>query len=366
MTNATHASPIPFCLCPTSPRNRGVGLLYSGLSTLPTSEESQAVVTGGALEEIPMRLLNSAFSWILAPLLISLPAPASASIAPICDLLEVFLNAESCVEKIAAPIRAESKRTDDLSMEAIQLLEEMLETASPERADDIRKEIAKTRHHIEVNDEFEEALIRFDLLLLHDYYNVSDTPPEDDDPLERFLFVTACNGDFPTARGGAGDTCLLTFRTVELATLLQVAGPEVFGVHYEVNLDPTTPDLFVPIGTSYDTASDFAMLFEIDGFEPLIRASPFDAAGNPVALTRRDGVFLSSASVILFDLPLDVPEPMTFWLLAAGLMSLTGQMRVRARGNPHATGLRLSPNTTSDIRPERPGMPDSPRRMGSG
>jgi hypothetical protein len=123
----------------------------------------------------------------------------------------------------------------------------------------------------------------------------------------------------PVAIFGEGDTCALTLGFVDPSTGLPAAGPTIHSVLYEVNLDPSTPDVFVPIGSSSDAASQFRVLLTVDGFEPLIRVTAFDDSNNPIVLTTADGRESSSGYLVVIDA---VPEPPSLALAALGLAAI--------------------------------------------
>ena len=79
---------------------------------------------------------------------------------------------------------------------------------------------------------------------------------------------------YPSSNVPIGQMDLLTFSFISPETGLPTSGPQIGSVVYDVNLDPSDPDLFQTIGTSFDAAHDFALPFTAAGFEPLIRATP--------------------------------------------------------------------------------------------
>jgi hypothetical protein len=67
------------------------------------------------------------------------------------------------------------------------------------------------------------------------------------------------------------------------AGTLQPAGNPLMGIAsvlYEADVTGT----FMPIGTSTNTAGNFALSYTISGFEPIIQATPLDALGFPISL----------------------------------------------------------------------------------
>jgi hypothetical protein len=131
-------------------------------------------------------------------------------------------------------------------------------------------------------------------------------------------------GSYPYSSVADGQSTTVDFRFVDPNTLLPMASDVVTAVFYEVNLDPTTTD-FVPLGTSSDASTQFALPFVVTGFEPLIRAIPLDASGTPVFMVGVDGSNVAQGLVLNFSIP--VAEPPTFLSLLVGLAALAGLRR---------------------------------------
>jgi hypothetical protein len=133
---------------------------------------------------------------------------------------------------------------------------------------------------------------------------------------------------FPVSDLAPGTTGLLTFQFIDPVTMFPVPGPAVASVLYEVNLDPDT-DLYLVIGSSSDTGSLFSVPFVVHGFEPDIRATPFDASGNPVFTPGLGGFNVAAGSVV--NIPVPVPELSTGMLVL--LSVIAGRLRFRASGS---------------------------------
>ncbi len=118
---------------------------------------------------------------------------------------------------------------------------------------------------------------------------------------------------FPAVFALQGQLLSVDFGFIDPATGLATTGPLVASVEYEVNVDPLSPTDYVPIGTSFDAASDFSIsyLFSTD-FEPTIQAIPFDASGNPIIMPGVDGENVARGVVTAVV----TPEPSAVWLLA--------------------------------------------------
>jgi|GEM_PF-6871219 len=99
---------------------------------------------------------------------------------------------------------------------------------------------------------------------------------------------------------------------------------DISSVFYEVNIDPDTND-FIPIGTSFDAASNFSLPYVLSGFESQIHAIPFDSAGNPIFLDGGQGDNVAMAVSVNIEA---VPEPTsTLSLLTLGTLGAAGLLR---------------------------------------
>lgn len=109
------------------------------------------------------------------------------------------------------------------------------------------------------------------------------------------------------------------FDSVTLGGATSALG-SIAGVRYEVNRFPET-NVFVMLGESHDALAGFALNYAIAGnstFEPIFRATPLDASGQPIALFDADGSNLA----VGYGVILDVPEPASMVLVAIGLVAL--------------------------------------------
>ncbi len=110
----------------------------------------------------------------------------------------------------------------------------------------------------------------------------------------------------------------------------------VASVLYEVNIDSSTPSLFLPIGSSSDATSNFAINYIIDpslfklASEPFIQATPLDSSGNPIVfIDPVDGTGnVAMGGITLFANPCSVPEPSsTLSLLALGTIGAASTLK---------------------------------------
>jgi hypothetical protein len=116
-----------------------------------------------------------------------------------------------------------------------------------------------------------------------------------------FLGQPALGGMFPIADLSLGDSALLTFQFIDPVNELPIDGPAIGSVLYEINTDPNTPDVFSPIGMSFDAGTHFALPFTMTEFEPDIQAVPFDQLGKPIVLVGQDGFNVAVGSVVTFQ-----------------------------------------------------------------
>jgi hypothetical protein len=95
---------------------------------------------------------------------------------------------------------------------------------------------------------------------------------------------------------------------------------------YEVNIDPFS-DSYLPLGTATDPKTNFAFSFTVTGFEPDIRATPFNL-GVPVFVRGVDGFNAAVGDVVI----LPASEPSTILLLlGAGLAYIMATLKRRTK-----------------------------------
>ncbi len=124
-----------------------------------------------------------------------------------------------------------------------------------------------------------------------------------------------------------GSTKSVTYSFMDLATGNPT--PPAFAlssVRYEALLDPSVlvggtyteseiRQKLTFLGTSSDAASNYALNFTLQGFEPIILGFPLDALGNEITGEGTAG-FTSNVAV--------VPVPAAVWLFSSGLLGLFG------------------------------------------
>jgi len=135
-----------------------------------------------------------------------------------------------------------------------------------------------------------------------------------------FVGLTVIDGSTaPFELTGYGEDLTLSFEYIDPATGLPATGPAVSSVVYEANLDPANPNDLVPIGTSSDNASNFAITWQSSGFEPMIEAIPYDASDDPIVIPGVDG----ENSAVGLNVALNVPDSSpTSLLLGLGIVGL--------------------------------------------
>jgi hypothetical protein len=123
------------------------------------------------------------------------------------------------------------------------------------------------------------------------------------------------DGNYAASSGLAfGDGAVASFAWVDTTTGLPDTGPAIVGVHYDVNLDPNNPNVYVSLGDSFDSGSNYSFPFTMTGpYEPVIRATPFDGGGPIVILGVDDFNIAQGFAVGL------VPEPASWLLLGMGV-----------------------------------------------
>lgn len=118
-----------------------------------------------------------------------------------------------------------------------------------------------------------------------------------------------------------GTSASLSLQFIDPATGLPASGPLVGFVDYQVNLDPSMPNLFLDLGTSSNAGSNFALPFTIPshGEEPIVLAFPFSPNGNPIFIAGTGG--FNDAVGLAFNAT--TPEPPEVALLGSVLIILS-------------------------------------------
>jgi MYXO-CTERM domain-containing protein len=141
------------------------------------------------------------------------------------------------------------------------------------------------------------------------------------------IFINGSSDPFETDNPAAN--LQLTFNYLNPATLQVGSGPQVASVMYEASLDPANPNVLTPIGSSSDSLSDFAIMWQSQGYEPLIEAIPLDSAGSPIVIS---GVGEDNSAVgldgVLYSTPDSSPTSLLLGLGMVGLLGLRRRSRV--------------------------------------
>lgn len=156
------------------------------------------------------------------------------------------------------------------------------------------------------------------------------------------LGQVAIGSDYPVSNLPALSTTLLTFFFMDSQTGLPDIGPAVTFVVYEANLNPLTPNVYTPLGISSDAAAQFALPYTVAGFEPLIRAHPFDAIGQPVFIGGEGGENVAVGFGVVIN---GVPEPSTILFVSSAILALGSFARAR-RTSPRAGTFHLKSGLT--------------------
>jgi hypothetical protein len=123
------------------------------------------------------------------------------------------------------------------------------------------------------------------------------------------------SGRFPVANLPPGVPGFVQFQFIDPVTRSPLPDTEINFVTYEVKLSHGPDSSFSVLGSSNDLESNFLLPFVYTvGFEPTIRATPFDFSGNPIFIPGVDDQNVAVGEV--FDIPALVPEPSTLLLLS--------------------------------------------------
>jgi hypothetical protein len=128
-------------------------------------------------------------------------------------------------------------------------------------------------------------------------------------------------GFAPSAFLGAGFSATLTFEFIDPGSGLPAAGPAIGSVLYEESATPDVPGSFTPLGTSFDVAHDFPLLFTATSGEVDILAIPFDPRGTAIVISDPDGSNVAEGQVVQLN---EIPEPSTLALFVAGGLGILG------------------------------------------
>lgn len=93
---------------------------------------------------------------------------------------------------------------------------------------------------------------------------------------------------------------------------------QIFGVRYEVNLVPELNN-FSLIAESFNRASDFSVSYLVNGYEPIIRATPLNINGNVLSFIDANVGEIGQGYAMNLQV---VPEPASYFLMLTGLFSV--------------------------------------------
>jgi hypothetical protein len=83
-------------------------------------------------------------------------------------------------------------------------------------------------------------------------------------------------------------------------------------------------------------AQEYSLPFTVTGFEPVIRATPFDLAGNQIIIIGVDGFDVAEGDVVNLSTP--TPEPTTMLLLGTGLAGVAIKARKKLKSRKSGQG----------------------------
>jgi hypothetical protein len=247
-----------------------------------------------------MRSIKCRFGGVFGftGVLVLVAQPARASIVPPCAMEVTAAGKAQCFEMFELSVRVDS-RADVKELEEHIAAGIALLNAGGLTPD----QVAQVTQQIK-NEQAEIPLIgRAEATLLIEVWHSLFPPPLTPSPPEEWWFSPECNGQAVVASVAGSETCTLTLRFIDSSTGLPVTGPPIHSVLYEVNLDPSTPEIFLPLGLSFDAASNFSVPFIVNGFEPLVRVTAFDALNHQI-VGAADGSQVSTGYVVMI-----APEP---------------------------------------------------------
>jgi len=135
-----------------------------------------------------------------------------------------------------------------------------------------------------------------------------------------------------------GTLATLTFDPFNPMTNTTFIDATIASVRYDAILDPILAPSYVLLGTSTNSGNHFALPWTVDGFEPLVRATPLNALGQPIVYPGVDGVNAATGFVADPGSEFDygyinahaadyVPEPSCALLIATTATTLTRHRR---------------------------------------
>jgi hypothetical protein len=132
----------------------------------------------------------------------------------------------------------------------------------------------------------------------------------------------------PVSMTPVGATGMATFRFIDPGTGLPTAGPTIGSVVYEINIDPSLPGVFVPLGTSSNVTTQFSLPFSVTDRITTVRATPFDPGGSAIVIPGVGGFNVAGDIAVNIGA---VPEPATQFLVVTAVVIGVGLARYRRR-----------------------------------
>lgn len=123
----------------------------------------------------------------------------------------------------------------------------------------------------------------------------------------------------------------LTFRFVSADTGETISQVDINSVLYQKQTNPPTMEpVFEDVGIGTDAGTDFAVPFEVEGFEPLIVAIPLDAGGDPLIVVGPGG--WDVAQGIAINIPIEPAVPVmgnVGFVVTALCLAVAGALVIR-------------------------------------